>query len=147
MQSQPTGQKFVLKGTKYVIVVRTPLPCADAAMADASFAPPSPNGDVDMTPSTSAPGSTSADTDSSPTISAAVFACKLGAPYTGRPGAGLRSLVQTLLPQLLPPLIRELGEWTVGLRVAGGRLLHTVLVLAEASATTHLQALIPALCK
>lgn len=106
--------------------------------------------DVQMRDASGAEASTSAGMEvdeSEAAVAGAVFACQLGLPYTGRPGAGIRGLVQSLLSALLPPLIKELGEWTVGLRAAAARQLHTVLVLAEASSTPHLQALVPALCK
>lgn len=79
-------------------------------------------------------------------VAAAFAACQLGPPYQGRPGPGCRALVSSLLPKLLPPIAKELTEWTVALRVAAARNLHTTLVLAEAAATDHLQQLVPALC-
>ncbi|GLC36173.1 HEAT repeat-containing protein 2 [Pleodorina starrii] len=75
-----------------------------------------------------------------------VAACRLGPPYTGRPGAGCRAMARSLLAQHLPPLVRQLGEWTSGLRVAAARGLHTTLVLAEEGAARHLKLLLPALC-
>ncbi|MEW5314213.1 MAG: hypothetical protein WDW38_005727 [Sanguina aurantia] len=79
-------------------------------------------------------------------VDAAVAACRLPVPYTGRPSAGCRAMVQSLLPQLLPPLTRDLSEWTVGQRSAASRALHTTLVMAEAGSTAHLLPLLPALC-
>ncbi len=74
-------------------------------------------------------------------------ASRLGAPYSGRPGAGCRAMVVALLPQHLPPLARQLGEWTVALRVAAARSLHTTLVMSEGAAAAHAQLLLPALCR
>lgn len=48
--------------------------------------------------------------------------------------------------QLLPPLIKELNEWTVAQRECAARSLLTTLVLAGEGATSHLDALVPALC-
>ncbi|KXZ49991.1 hypothetical protein GPECTOR_18g147 [Gonium pectorale] len=80
-------------------------------------------------------------------IAARVSACGLGPPYNGsRPGPGCRAMVRSLLPQHLPPLVKQLGEWTSGLRVAAARGLHTTLVLAEDGATAHLRLLLPGLC-
>ncbi|GLI65295.1 hypothetical protein VaNZ11_008788 [Volvox africanus] len=79
-------------------------------------------------------------------IAARVSACRLGPPYQGRPGAGCRAMVRALLAEHLPPLVRQLGEWTSALRVAAARGLHTTLVLAEEGVARHLELLLPALC-
>ncbi|GIL76851.1 hypothetical protein Vretifemale_6386 [Volvox reticuliferus] len=79
-------------------------------------------------------------------VAARVLACQLGPPYPGRPGAGCRAMARALLAEHLPPLVRQLGEWTSGLRVAAARGLHTTLVLAEDGAARHLKLLLPALC-
>ncbi|KAG2487828.1 hypothetical protein HYH03_013545 [Edaphochlamys debaryana] len=81
-----------------------------------------------------------------PDVASRVAAAELGPPYAGRPGAGCRALVAALLPQLLPALLRGLGEWTVGLRLAAARVLHTALALAEGAAEGQLGRLLPALC-
>jgi hypothetical protein len=60
--------------------------------------------------------------------------------------ASSRALVQRLLPQLLPPAIKELTEWTVALRSSAARTLHHMLLLAGQGSTGHLPALLPALC-
>lgn len=70
----------------------------------------------------------------------------LGPPYSGRPEAGARAMARELLPQLLPPVIQELTEWTVTQRACAARSLHTMLVLSEDAATQHLPALLPSLC-
>ncbi|KAG1655968.1 hypothetical protein FOA52_009395 [Chlamydomonas sp. UWO 241] len=74
--------------------------------------------------------------------------CALGlpAPYRGRPAHGARAMVVELLPALLPPVVAELGEWTVTLRQCAVRQLHSLLVLAEAGATPLLPSLLPSLC-
>jgi hypothetical protein len=59
-----------------------------------------------------------------------------GAPFLGRPGAGLRALVRALLKQLLPPVLKDVREWTVSLRLHAARLLYVLVLLAE-GATTH----------
>lgn len=74
-------------------------------------------------------------------------ASRLGAPYSGRPGVGCRAMVVALLPQHLPPLARQLGEWTAALRVAAARSLHTTLVMSEGAAAAHAQLLLSALCR
>jgi hypothetical protein len=53
------------------------------------------------------------------------------APFLGRPGAGLRALVRALLKQLLPPVLKDVREWTVALRLHAARLLYVVILLAE----------------
>ena len=77
---------------------------------------------------------------------AAAVACDLGPPFTGRPGHGARGLVRELLPLLLQPLLAEVSEWTVALRSAASRQLHTVLVLGESGVAPQLPRLLPALC-
>lgn len=66
-------------------------------------------------------------------------------PFRCRPPEGARCMVQQLLPQLLPPVVLELKEWTAVLRSSAARLLHTVLVLAESTSAVHLPTLLPAL--
>lgn len=77
---------------------------------------------------------------------AAAAACQLGPPFTGRPGRGARGLVRELLPLLLQPLLAEVSEWTVALRSAASRQLHTVLVLGESGVAPQLPRLLPLLC-
>jgi hypothetical protein len=77
---------------------------------------------------------------------AAVAAAALPPPYQGRPCAGACAMGGALLPQLLPPLLRELGEWTVAMRCSAARCLHALLVLAGPAATPQLGRLLPALC-
>lgn len=77
---------------------------------------------------------------------AAVAAAALPPPYHGLPGAGARAMGAALLPELLPAMLRALGEWTAALRCAAARELHALLVLAGAAATPQLARLVPALC-
>lgn len=79
-------------------------------------------------------------------IDAAVAACQLGPPFRGRPAVGARRMASSLLPLLLPPLLRELSEWTVSLRACAARQLRTLLVLVEGGITAQLPRLLPALC-
>jgi hypothetical protein len=62
------------------------------------------------------------------------------APFEGRPGAGLRSLVRGLLSQLLPPVLKDVREWTVALRLHAARLLYVLTLLAEGACRCHAQA-------
>ncbi|GBF89235.1 hypothetical protein Rsub_02112 [Raphidocelis subcapitata] len=77
---------------------------------------------------------------------AAVEAAGLQPPYRRLPRAGARAMGAALLPALLPPLLRELGEWTIAQRCAAARCLHALLVLAGGAATPQLARLVPALC-
>ncbi len=52
---------------------------------------------------------------------AAAASCQLGPPYAGRPAAGARRMAIDLLPLLLPPLLHDVGEWTVGQRACAAR--------------------------
>ncbi|KAF5839047.1 hypothetical protein DUNSADRAFT_1744 [Dunaliella salina] len=71
---------------------------------------------------------------------------KGSALLTGPPARGARRLVCELLPELLPPLIKDLTEWTVAQRLCAARSMLTTLVLAGEGVTSHLTTLIPALC-
>lgn len=119
----------------------------DAAEASAAVSKmeidSSAGGDAEMADASSS-GAGCSEADAA--AAAAAVAATLGAPYTGRPTAGCRRMAQRLLPQLLPPAIKDLTEWTAALRSAAARSLHTTLVLSEGSATNHLPALLPALC-
>lgn len=101
---------------------------------------PSAAGDAEMPDVASSSGAFDLD------AAAAAVAEQLGHPYAGRPAAAARQMVQQLLPRLLPPVVKELGEWTIALRGSAARSLHTTLVLAEDATTNHLQHLIAALC-
>ena len=59
-----------------------------------------------------------------------------------RPPAKLRSMVQGVLPSLLRPIVAQLKEWTVMLRLNAARSLHSVLLLAEEAASQHLPYLV-----
>lgn len=73
-------------------------------------------------------------------------AAQLPRPFSGAPPAAARAMVRALLAQLLPPLLRELREWTVALRAASARVLSSTIILAGRGLTPHLDSLIPALC-
>ncbi|KAK9808847.1 hypothetical protein WJX72_004932 [[Myrmecia] bisecta] len=66
-------------------------------------------------------------------------------PFQRRPSCGCRALVAGLLPRLLPPALRDLREWTPGLRLGAARLLRMLVLLGEQTITTHLPQLMPAL--
>jgi hypothetical protein len=51
----------------------------------------------------------------------AVAAALLPAPFVGLPGEGCRLMGASLLPGLLPRLVRELGEWTSRARAGAAR--------------------------
>ena len=70
-------------------------------------------------------------------VEAAVSACRLPVPYHGRPARGARLMARCLLPQLLPPALRDLAEWTVLQRVCASRSLHTTLVRVGGWAGGH----------
>jgi dynein assembly factor 5 len=76
---------------------------------------------------------------------AAVAAAQLLLPYQGLPSLPSRQMVAALLPQLLPLVASGLREWTVSLRSAAARLLHTSLVLAGPAVTPFLPQLLPGL--
>ncbi|GBG80246.1 hypothetical protein CBR_g30611 [Chara braunii] len=68
-------------------------------------------------------------------------------PFTGRQlSKGCRKVVQDFLQPLLEPALKDMKEWLLPSRIAGARLLSTVLALAESHATEHLDILLPALC-
>jgi hypothetical protein len=82
-------------------VAQPPPPPADVTMAEASDATPS-----------APPAAPSA---------AATAAAQLPPPYRGLPSAAARAMAAPLLPQLLPPILQELGEWTVSMRAHAAR--------------------------
>ncbi|KAK3236587.1 HEAT repeat-containing protein 2, partial [Cymbomonas tetramitiformis] len=67
-------------------------------------------------------------------------------PFTGRPGAGCRHLVQQMLKELLKPVLQDVKEWTVALRTAAARQLYTLVLLAEGKMEDFLDTILPALC-
>jgi len=84
-------------------------------------------------------------TSSSGVSAAAVAAAALPAPYHGLPRAGACAMGAALLPDLMPPLLRELGEWTIAMRCAAAHCLHALLVLSGPAVTPQLGRLLPAL--
>ncbi len=52
---------------------------------------------------------------------AAVAAAQLGHPFRGPPQRSCLMMVQQLLPELLPPVLSDLKEWTVSQRCAAAR--------------------------
>ena len=70
----------------------------------------------------------------------------LGAPFdkvTPHPHA--KKIVQQLLPALLPPVLRELSEWTVARRSHAAGVLSAILVFAEGSAVSFVPQILSAL--
>ncbi|KAJ7555166.1 hypothetical protein O6H91_05G024700 [Diphasiastrum complanatum] len=67
-------------------------------------------------------------------------------PYKGRPSKGCRSMVQGFLGELLEPVVKDLRDWTVQIRLGAARVLHTLLIFAEDRASEKLNVLLPALC-
>ena len=55
------------------------------------------------------------------------------------PETRAQAMLQDQLPGLLPDVFTSLKAWTVQTRLAGARLLQSVLVLAQAAAAQHLQ--------
>jgi hypothetical protein len=55
-------------------------------------------------------------------------------------------MLQDVLPAVLPPVMREVREWTVAQRLTASRNLFGIAALAEAALLPHLAVLMPALC-
>lgn len=96
-------------------------------------------------PAGAASSSSSGEEGPSPQLSPAAAAAAYPPPLRGRPGPGARRMAAGLLPKLLPPVLRDLREWTLALRAASARMLHTLLVLAEGHSEAQLGLLVPAL--
>jgi hypothetical protein len=131
---------------------------AAAALAAAAAGSSGSNGSTDVTPmetdapaDSSAAAAASASSSSNPAAEAlqvspaAIAAAHLPPPYQGLPSNACRQMAATLLPQLLPLVLSGLREWTVSLRSAGVRLLHTSLVLSGPAVTPYLAQLLPGL--
>ena len=70
----------------------------------------------------------------------------LGPPFDKIvPNKYSKVLVKRLLPQLLPPVLKELHEWTVSRRSHAAGVLSAILVFAEGSAVSFLPKIINAL--
>ena len=68
-------------------------------------------------------------------------------PYRGRrPSGESRALVQALLPELLPPVLKALREWTTDRRLQAAKLLHTMAVLGEGCLAEHMPRIVAGLC-
>lgn len=55
-------------------------------------------------------------------------------------------MLQSILPAVLPPIVADLREWTIGLRLNAARCLHSVLLLSGAVVSPHLPHLLSPLC-
>jgi hypothetical protein len=73
-------------------------------------------------------------------------AAKLPHPFQGRAPPALCSMVQNVLPAVLPPAMKEVKEWTVAQRLTASRNLFGISALAEAALLPYLPVLMPALC-
>jgi dynein assembly factor 5 len=70
----------------------------------------------------------------------------LGAPFDKViPHPKAKKMVQHLLPQLLPPVLRELKEWTVARRSHAAGVLSAILVFAEGHAVAFIPEILAAL--
>lgn len=88
------------------------------------------------------------DSDTAPDTSEMVSAAAASwpPPFNGRPALPARRMVQHQLSTVLPPVMKEMREWTVALRLPASRSLFSTAVLAEAALQPHLPVLLPALC-
>ena len=70
----------------------------------------------------------------------------LGAPFDKvTPSPEAKRMVQRLLPSLLPPVLRELNEWTVARRSHAAGVLSAILVFAEGHAVSFIPDILSAL--
>ena len=70
----------------------------------------------------------------------------LGAPFDKvTPNQTAKSMVQALLPQLLPPVLGELAEWTVARRSHAAGVLSALLVFAEGHAVSFIPQILASL--
>lgn len=77
---------------------------------------------------------------------AELAAAQLPAPFSGPPSRAAAAMVRHFLPRVLPPALRDLREWTLGLRASAARVLQSLIVLAGAGVAPFLDTLVPALC-
>ena len=77
---------------------------------------------------------------------AGAAAVSLPAPFTGRAPAPARRMVQHQLPTILSPVLKDMREWTVALRLTASRSMYAAAAFAEAALLPHLPVLLPALC-
>jgi dynein assembly factor 5, axonemal len=73
-------------------------------------------------------------------------AAHLPHPFSGRAAEPARRMVKHQLPVILPPVMKEMREWTVALRLPASRSMYSMAALAEAALLPHLPVLLPALC-
>ena len=55
-------------------------------------------------------------------------------------------MVHDILPAILPPIVADLREWTISLRLNAARCLHSVLLLSRGAVSAHLPRLLSPLC-
>lgn len=55
-------------------------------------------------------------------------------------------MVQDILQAILPPIVADLREWTISLRLNASRCLQSVLLLSGAAVSPHLPHLLSPLC-
>ena len=55
-------------------------------------------------------------------------------------------MVQDILTAILPPIVADLREWTISLRLNAARCLHSVLLLSGGAVSAHLPHLLSPLC-
>jgi len=56
-----------------------------------------------------------------------------------RPNLGCRTLVNQHLCKIVPPLVRELEDWFVDVRLKASQLLYSLILNAETNITHHLE--------
>jgi len=56
-----------------------------------------------------------------------------------RPNLGCRTLVNRHLCKIVPPLVRELEDWIVDIRLKASQLLYSLILNAESHITHHLE--------
>ena len=62
------------------------------------------------------------------------------------PPAATQAMIQDILQAILPPIVADLREWTISLRLNASRCLHSVLLLSGAAVWAHLPHLLTPLC-
>ena len=65
---------------------------------------------------------------------AGAAAASLPAPFTGRAPAPARRMVQHQLPTILSPVLKDMREWTVALRLTASRSMYAAAAFAEGGA-------------
>ncbi len=67
-------------------------------------------------------------------------------PFETRAGHPVRILVSRVMPRMLPTVLEEVRAWTLAARLRASKILRTMLVCAESSASAHLPEILDALC-